>query len=72
MECAVARRVAAASGSAGGLHSAACGPRVLAALQAWSRLPLAVLATLLAAHAVALLLALALCLQARPAPHYKA
>ncbi|XP_063362833.1 uncharacterized protein LOC134651663 [Cydia amplana] len=40
--------------------------------QSGARLPLAVGAALLALHALALLLALALCLRARPAPRYKA
>ncbi|KAI8421365.1 hypothetical protein MSG28_009446 [Choristoneura fumiferana] len=70
--CAAARRVPAASSSAPGLHPAACAPRVLAALEEGARLPLALGAALLALHAAALLLALALCLRARPAPRYKA
>ncbi|XP_061713982.1 tetraspanin-1-like isoform X2 [Cydia pomonella] len=70
--CAEARRVPAASGGAAGLHQAACAPKVIHALESGARLPLATGAALLALHALALLLALALCLRARPAPRYKA
>ncbi|CAG4928625.1 unnamed protein product [Colias eurytheme] len=70
--CGSARRVAAASGGAPGLHAAGCGARAAAALGAAARAPLAAAAALLAAHAAALLLALALCLRAHPPPGYKA
>ncbi|XP_063534923.1 uncharacterized protein LOC134744906 [Cydia strobilella] len=70
--CAAARRVPAASGGAAGLHAAACAQKVIHALESGARLPLAIGAALLALHALALLLALALCLRARPAPRYKA
>ncbi|XP_049872355.1 tetraspanin-1-like [Pectinophora gossypiella] len=71
-ECAAARRVAAAAGGGPGLHAAGCAPRVLAALRRGARAPLAAGAALLAAHALALLLALALCLRAQPDTRYKA
>lgn len=71
-ECEMARRVPAASGGAAGLHTAACAPRVLAALEAGARAPLLGAAALLGAHALALLLALALCLRADPDTRYKA
>lgn len=67
-----AQRVPAASGRARGVHAAACGPRVLAALERGSRAPLAGCGLLAAAHAVSLMLTLALCLRANPPPAYKA
>ncbi|XP_072932397.1 uncharacterized protein [Epargyreus clarus] len=70
--CEAARRVPAASRGAAGLHAAACAPRVLAALARAARGPLALGAALLAAHALSLLLALALCLRAHPPARYKA
>lgn len=73
VECSVARLVPAASGGGGaGLWAAGCGERVVAALERAARVPLAAGAALLAAHALALLLTLALCLRAHPAPRYKA
>ncbi|XP_028159003.1 tetraspanin-1-like [Ostrinia furnacalis] len=71
-ECARARRVPWASGGARGLHAAACGPRVLAALERAARAPLLAGAALLAAHAAALLLAGALAVRAQPDHRYKA
>ncbi|XP_075975489.1 leukocyte antigen CD37-like [Anticarsia gemmatalis] len=71
-ECAAARRVPAASGGGAALHGAACGPRVLAALARLARVPLALGAALLAAHAAALPLTLALWLRAHPHRDYKA
>ncbi|CAH0720292.1 unnamed protein product, partial [Brenthis ino] len=70
--CEAARRVAAGAGGGAGLHAAGCGRRALAALRAGARGPLAAAGALLAAHAAALLLALALCLRARPHHGYKA
>lgn len=70
--CEAARRVPWASSGAAGLHAAACGPRVLAALERAARLPLGVAGALLGAHAVALLLALALAVRAHPDHRYKA
>ncbi|CAB3254212.1 unnamed protein product [Arctia plantaginis] len=71
--CEEARRVVLGSGGGGrGLHGAACGPRVLAALGRLARAPLALGAALLVAHALALPLALALWLRAHPHPSYKA
>ncbi|XP_045769369.1 tetraspanin-10-like [Maniola jurtina] len=72
VECAVARRVPAASGGGAGLHAAPCAPRVLGALRGAARAPLAAGAVLLAMHGAALLLALALCLRAHPDTRYKA
>lgn len=71
-ECERARRLAAASSGGAGLHAGACGARVLEALARAARPPLLLGAALLAAHAAALLLALALALRARPAHRYKA
>ncbi|RVE43663.1 hypothetical protein evm_011703 [Chilo suppressalis] len=69
----VARRVPAASGGGAGLHRASCGARVLGALQAGARAPLTAAGALLAAHALAALLALALALTATAQQHrYKA
>ncbi|KAL0879836.1 hypothetical protein ABMA27_002376 [Loxostege sticticalis] len=70
--CETARRVAAASSGARGLHGAACGERVLAALARAARPPLAAGAALLASHAIALVLALALAVRAHPDHRYKA
>ncbi|XP_069357790.1 leukocyte antigen CD37-like isoform X1 [Maniola hyperantus] len=72
VECALARRVPAASGGGAGLHAAPCAPRVLGALRGAARAPLVAGAALLAAHGAALLLALALCLRAQPDTRYKA
>ncbi|KAJ0183048.1 hypothetical protein K1T71_001024 [Dendrolimus kikuchii] len=71
-ECDASRRVPASAGGARGLHAAPCGPRVVAALERRARLPLGLGAALLATHAVALLLTLALCLRAHPHPALKA
>ncbi|XP_045449694.1 tetraspanin-11-like [Melitaea cinxia] len=71
-ECEEARVVPATSRGGAGLYDVPCGPRVLAALERAARGPLLAAAGLLAAHAAALLLALALCLRARPPPRYKA
>ncbi|XP_059045615.1 tetraspanin-1-like [Achroia grisella] len=62
----------AGAGAAGGAWRAACGPRVVAALAAAARAPLCAGGALLAAHALSLLLALALCLRADPHRRYKA
>lgn len=62
----------AGGAGAAGLHGAACGGRVLAALREGARVPLAGGGALLAMHAAALLLTLALCLRAHPDPSYKA
>ncbi|XP_047025320.1 tetraspanin-11-like [Helicoverpa zea] len=70
--CEAARRVAAASGGGAGLHGAACGARVLAALARLARVPLALGGALLALHAAALPLAAALWLRAHPRVSYKA
>ncbi|CAH4037867.1 tetraspanin-10-like [Pieris brassicae] len=70
--CDVARRVPAASGGGVGLHAAGCGGRVLTALANAARAPLLAAATLLVAHALSLLLALALTLRAHPSHNYKA
>ncbi|XP_032516474.2 tetraspanin-11-like isoform X2 [Danaus plexippus] len=71
-ECESARRVVTASGGGAGLHGVPCGARVLDALSTAARAPLAAAGALLAAHAAALLLALALCLRAHPDTRYKA
>ncbi|CAH2085111.1 unnamed protein product [Euphydryas editha] len=71
-ECEAARVVPATARGGAGLHAAPCAPRVLAALARAARGPLLAAGALLAAHAAALLLALALCLRARPPPGYKA
>ncbi|XP_046977708.1 tetraspanin-11-like [Vanessa cardui] len=70
--CEAARVVPATARGAAGLHRAACAARVLAALERAARGPLLAGAALLGAHGAALLLALALCLRARPPPRYKA
>lgn len=71
-ECAAARRVRVPGAGGTGLHGAACGARVLAALQRLARAPLALGGALLALHALALPLAAALWLRAHPRPSYKA
>ncbi|XP_068633939.1 CD9 antigen-like [Battus philenor] len=71
-ECETARRVAATSRGSPGLHGAACSPRVLDELARVARPPLAAAAALLAAHVLALLLALALAARPQHDTRYKA
>ncbi|KPJ10103.1 Tetraspanin-1 [Papilio machaon] len=71
-ECETSRRIATASRGSPGLYTVACAPRVLAELARVARAPLGIAAALLAAHVLALLLALAIAARPKHDTRYKA